>query len=122
MHRCIALGCALGLWAVPVAAQELRLGPPTLSAQGERCGDAERALCPTLDERGIDTSLQCDACRRTPMPPELTAPAQGPPSERAAPPTKGTLTPACLPGASRPAPPSCADALDVPRLDAIPRP
>ena len=112
MIRCIAVASALGLWAVPVAAQELRLEPPTLSAQAERCGAAERALCPSTEQRGIETNLQCDACLQSPMPPEMTATPHTVPG-------KSTLSPVCLPGASRPAPPSCVDA---PRLDAIPRP
>ncbi|HEX9102301.1 MAG TPA: hypothetical protein VF997_08865, partial [Polyangia bacterium] len=112
MNRCIALACALGLWAGPVAAQELHLAPPTLSAQSDRCGTTERALCPTLQERGIESSLQCDACQKRPMPPELVAP---PPSAPVSVPAgKRTTSPDCLPGASRPAPSSC---VETPRLD-----
>ena len=113
MKHWIALVGGLGLWAAPAAAQELRLEPPTLSAQAERCGAAERALCPTLDERGMQPqSLACDACKE-PMPPELTA------SPHAVPSSKSNVSPECLPGASRPAPASCFEA---PRLDIIPRP
>lgn len=114
MKRWIALLGGLGLWAGPALAQELRLAPPTLSAQADRCGAPERALCPTMDERGIEPqNLACDACRRAPMPPELTATPHPPPSG------KSTLSPECLPGASRPAPSSC---FEGPPLDAVPRP
>ncbi len=111
MKRCMALACALGLWAGPVAAQELRLDPPRMSAQADRCGSAERARCGDARERALDTGLTCDACRPPPMPAELTAPAGAAPRE--------PKSPECLPRASGSAPASC---VQPPRLDLIPRP
>jgi hypothetical protein len=110
MKRCIALAGALGLWAVPVAAQELRLDPPTLSAQADRCGEEQRALCSGLGERASNGGLSCDACRAQPMPADLSSPR-----ELSSPPGMRTRAPECLPRTGA-ALPSC---LEAPRLDNI---
>ena len=106
-----AVLCAVGLTALPAAAQSLQLDPPTLSARAERCNAAVRARCEGVGQRTIESDLACDAC--TPMPAELTEP-------EAAPAAAPTRSPACLPRASGQVPRACTD--DVPRLDHIPRP
>lgn len=106
----ITVACALGLWAGPIAAQELHLDPPTLSARAdERCAPAQRALCNgTSGLRAINGDLSCDVC--APLPPEAVAPAAA---------TRTNDSPACLPGAAQPPPKSCTP---PPPIDTIPRP
>lgn len=106
------VACALGLWAGPIAAQELHLNPPTMSARAERCTAAQRAVCDGMGrERAIESNLTCDACASRPLPPDAIAPAAA---------TRTSGSPECLPGATEPAPRSCTP--PPPPVDAIPRP
>ncbi|MCU1279615.1 MAG: hypothetical protein JWM53_3161 [bacterium] len=114
MSRIIAVVCAIGLWTVPVAAEELRLAPPTLTAHAGRCSGQLRSMCESVSQRAIETDLSCDACSPGPMPPEVVAPASGPADG-----TKAPDTNRCEPQTSGPLPSSCVEA---PPLDAIPRP
>jgi hypothetical protein len=105
----IIIACSFALWAGPIAAQELHLDPPTLSARADRCAPAQRALCEGIDgRRAIETDLSCDAC--APLPPEKIAPPSA---------TRLNASPACLPGAAEPQPKSCTP---PPPIDTIPRP
>jgi len=84
--------CALGLFAGPVAAQELRLDPPQLSARADRCAPVQRALCDDVGEqRAIDSGLSCQACESRPLPPDAIAPAAK---------ARSVSSPDCLPGAA----------------------
>ena len=106
--------CALGLWAGPVAAQELQLAPPTLTARADRCTAHLRSVCQGVGhERALGNDLSCAACGPGPMPAELVAP------KGAAAPSRRVADPDCLPRASGPLPTKCTEA---PRLDHIPRP
>ncbi|HXU70594.1 MAG TPA: hypothetical protein VN947_14755 [Polyangia bacterium] len=112
MRRFVTIACALGLWALPAAAQEsLQLSPPEMSARAERCTPDLRTRCEGVGERALDRDLACDACQ--PMPADVIAPESTPAA------TPRTTSPECLPRASGEVPASCADA---PRLDHIPRP
>jgi hypothetical protein len=103
--------CAIGLTALPAAAQTLRLETPTLSARAEQCSSAMRARCEGVGQRTINNDLDCDAC--TPMPAELMSPPAAPVEQK-------TTTPECLPRASGLLPPDCKTV--PPHLDNIPRP
>jgi hypothetical protein len=108
MTRIVIAG-AFALWAGPIAAQELHLNPPTLSARADRCAPAQRALCEgAAGRRALETDLSCDAC--APLPPEAIAPAAA---------TRVNPSPKCLPGAAEPQPKSCTP---PPPIDTIPRP
>jgi hypothetical protein len=112
MSRIAVVACALGLAAGPLAAQELRLNPPTLSARAERCSSAQRALCEGAGrQRAIETNLSCEACGSPPLPAEIVPPAA---ADKAAPRLE------CLPRSAGPLSPPCAPT--APRLDNIPRP
>ena len=113
MRRFATVGLALGLWAGPTAAQELRLDPPALSANAARCTAQQRATCEGIGQRALDMDLSCDDCAPLPMPADLIAP-KGP-----AAPSRPAASPDCLPRASGPLPPSC---VPIPRLDQLPRP
>lgn len=114
MTRFVIVVCALGLWASPVAAQELQLAHPTLTAHADRCSSHLRSMCQGIGrERALGNGLSCDACSPAPMPAELVAPRSAATHDRRN--TDGE----CLPRASGPLPSTCAKG---PRLDHIPRP
>ncbi len=116
MKRFAAILGTLGFWAAPVAAHELELTPPTLSARAEEpCSVQERAVCQGLGQRALEAGLRCNACGPAPMPPDLVAPAHTP----GAPAGRPTGSPQCLPRESGPLPPSC---VGPPHLDILPRP
>lgn len=110
MSRFVTIVCALGLWALPAAAQSLRLSPPELSS-AERCTPQLRDRCEGVGQRAINEDLECRAC--LPMPADEVAPQSTPPAG-----TPRTRSPDCLPRASGEVPASCADA---PRLNHVPR-
>jgi hypothetical protein len=113
MSRIVVVACAFGLWASPVAAQELQLAQPTLTARADRCTAHLRSLCQGFGQRAIESELSCDVCGPPPMPAEVVAP------KHAGSGRGHKLDGECTPRASGPLPSSCAEA---PRIDHIPRP
>src|SRR5262245_29243569 len=95
MCRFAAIACAVGLWALPAAAQPvsplgadqpalaadqpaLAADQPALAAQTTHCTPQERARCASAaGQRAIEYDLSCDAC--VPMPADVIA---SPPRDR----------------------------------------
>ncbi|MGZ3439454.1 MAG: hypothetical protein ACXVDD_08050, partial [Polyangia bacterium] len=98
----------------PVAAQELQLAPPSLTARADRCTAHLRSVCQGGGggQRALESELSCEACGPAPMPPELVAP------KPAAATGKQRDDGECLPRAAGPRPAFCAE---PPRLDHVPR-
>jgi hypothetical protein len=84
MSRVGILVCVLGLWAAPAVAKEApQLSAPTLTARQQRsCGPEQRAVCPGIGRRAVqsgDLDLLCDGCGMAAtgeraMPAEIMAP------------------------------------------------
>ena len=118
MWRMVGVVCAISL-AGPAIAQELRLGPPTLSARQDRCSPRQRADCQGVyGQRTLQTSLSCNSCDAgsPTMPAEIVSPPPGDTPQR--PRVQPGRGPDCQPRTA-----SLDDACAMlPRLDALPRP
>lgn len=118
--RHVIVVAALGLWVGPVAAKELRLDPPTLSARQERCEPRQRDLCNNVaGQKAIESDLSCTACANegAAMPAEIMSPSLGD-TPRPASKVKPRRGPDCEPRSNDPND-ACAP---LPPLDTLPRP
>jgi hypothetical protein len=118
MSRSLAIACALGLWGLPAAAQNMRLQPPNLSARQEHCTPQQRARCEGLEQRALEQDLSCSACGAVApaMPPEMVAPSE---SSSGPAPAAPQSTPNCPTTTGGSSPVLCPQ---PPPLDLIPRP